>query len=290
MSRILDALHRASEEQGGSAAANGAGEAALPELLRALRPQSPGASATVRFAPLRYRANPEHLLVTDGAERTAQAESFRMLRFRLEVWRGREPRKSVLVASSIPREGKTMVAVNLARTLGLTGARVLLIDADLRKGGIHELLDFPPQAGLADVLRGGPAWTEACREIPALSFFYLPAGRLPGNPAELLRGPRLRQVLQETEGAFDWVILDSPPLVPFADARYLATLAHGALLVARARYTPIPELRKSLRALESFPLVGLVMNDGDVATASRYYTPYAAALALPPDHQEAAGA
>lgn len=290
MSRILEALRRAEQEHNGaSGPAAAEADVVLPNLLRALQTKAP---AACRFAPLAYRSNPEHLLVSDGRERAAQAENFRLLRFRLEAWRGREARKAVLVCSAIPREGKTLVAVNLARTFALTGARVLLVDADLRKGGIHDVLGFEPLPGLAEVLLRTSSWRDACREIETLGFSYLPAGRLPGNPAELLRSPLLRQVLQEAAGIFDWIILDSPPLIPFADGRYLAAAADGAVLVARDGHTPAAEMRKALRALESFPLVGIVINGSDTKDASSYYAGYAA-FPGPPERlsrREVAGA
>lgn len=280
MSRILEALRRAEQEHGAPAAPPTAEDdlASLPELLRALQPK---AVAPNRFPASHYRPSLEHLLATDGHDRTAQAESFRVLRFRLEAWRGREPRKIVLIASSIPKDGKTVVAVNLARTLALTGARVLLIDADLRKGGIHDLLEFKPDQGLAEVLQGNESWQGVCREVAPLGFCYLAAGRLPANPAELLRSQRLRQTLQEAATIFDWIVVDSPPLVPFADARYLAALAHGVVLVARDGWTPLPELTKSLQALASYPLVGLVMNDSDEEPSSGYYARYPLMAAAP---------
>jgi len=273
MSRILEALRRAEAERemdnGGERREQ---EPALEVILGAAQRKP---RAELSFAPLEYHYNREHLRAGSLDPNThAAAERFRQLRYRLEAWRARQPNGVLLVTSAIPGEGKTLVATNLAESLALASARVLLIDADMRRPGVAESLSLEPLPGLTEVLKGELRWQDACRHLNPLGYDYLPAGTATEKAAELLHANALQQLLGEVSEEFDWVIIDSAPLAPFADSLYLAAASRGVLLVARERFTPTDVLEKVLASLREFPLIGMVLNAVSERERDGYYYYY----------------
>jgi receptor protein-tyrosine kinase len=202
------------------------------------------------------------------------AEKFRFLRHRLAQLRQRRPVSKVLVTSSVPKEGKTLVAINLAVSLARSSRRVALFDADLRHPSAQSALGLPPMVGLAEFLEGRADLESAIRRVEPLGFYYLPAGKASGNPFELLEGSRMRELVSLATTAFEWVVIDSPPLIPFADAHHLAVLADAVLLVARPRITPRDTLRQVLRALDGVQVAGVVLNASDDKRQDDYYYHY----------------
>lgn len=265
MSRIYEMLRRL-EESGGQ------GQAALLPGWPGEEPK--GAAAA--FPRHDCAPDAERLIVTEQ-RRFAAAEAFRRLRYRLEQARARQALTTVLVTSAAPREGKTLVALNLAITLALAFTPVLLVDGDMRQPGVPGALGLPPATGLAEALEGRGRWREGVRQVEPYGLHYLPAGVPVTNPGELLASAALRQLLREAAEAFAWVIVDSPPMAAFADGLQLAAAADGVLLVGREGVTPEPELRRTVEALHGFPLLGLVLN-GSTVNREGYYRGYA----LPP--------
>ena len=200
-------------------------------------------------------------------------ERFRVLQLRLEQVRRQRPLQKVLVSSAIPKEGKTTVAVNLAITLARSSNRVLLIDADLRHSHVHRALGLPDQPGLSDWLEGRAELPGALTRVEPYSFFFLAGGVAERNPADTLRFPKLQKFLGESTGQFEWVIVDSPPLVPFVDAQHLANLVDGTLLVVRAGVTTKPALEQAVGALGRTFVAGVVVNGVDDSKDGyyRYY-------------------
>jgi protein-tyrosine kinase len=193
-------------------------------------------------------------------------ESFRVLCQRLLQVREQRRLQTVLVTSAVPREGKTVVAINLATTLARSSSAVLLVDADLRHPRLP-VLGIAPGPGLADYLAGRIELTRAIFRVDPLGFYYLAAGFASTNPSELIQKPALREFIGQTAAAFDWVIFDSPSINLFADPRHLATLVDGVLLVVRENVTPKEAAEKSLAALDKAFIVGLVFN---ASTGSPY--------------------
>ncbi|HXR96748.1 MAG TPA: CpsD/CapB family tyrosine-protein kinase [Terriglobales bacterium] len=269
MSRILDAVRRAEQERGTSARAQGS----VMELL--VSAQAAAARPPLRFPPIEYRSDSEQLRACgmDPGSQVA-AERFRQLRYRLDNWRARQADGVLLVTSAIPGEGKTLVATNLAETLAQSSARVLLVDADMRRPGVAEALGLERLPGLAEILRGEVEWRDACREIQLLNHAYLPAGNGGAAAAELLANGRVKTLLEEAAQEFDWVIVDSAPLAPFADSLYLAAASRGVLLVARDQFTPSKVFQSVLESLSEFPLVGIVLNAVETGERDRYYYDY----------------
>jgi capsular exopolysaccharide synthesis family protein len=200
----------------------------------------------------------ERVLTSGGFPALAQ-ESFRVLCQRLLQVREQRRLRTVLITSPVPREGKTVVAINLGATLARSSSSVLLVDADLRHPGLP-VLGIAPSRGLADYLAGGIELAQAIRRVDPLGFYYLAAGFASTNPSELLQKPALQQFVSQAAAAFDWVIFDSPSINLFADPRHLAMLVDGVLLVVRENVTARESMEKSLAALEKAFVLGLVFN------------------------------
>lgn len=210
------------------------------------------------------------ILACNGGNWSA-LEKFRYLGHRLQQLRSKRTLSRVLVTSAIPKEGKTVVSVNLAAVLARGSSRVLLIDADMRQANVRGLLGEPSRTGLADLLEGRETLSSALRFIDLLGIFYLPAGFPSSNPVELLQGQRMRDLMQATAAAFDWVVLDSPPLNVFADAHCLAGLSDGTLLVVRSGVTPREGFEEAIAALDGSFLAGIVLNGCEDERRDRYY-------------------
>lgn len=212
----------------------------------------------------------EERVLTSGQFPASAHESFRVLCQRLLQVREQRRLRTVLVTSPVPREGKTVVAINLAATLARNSSSVLLVDADLRHPRLP-LLGIPPSCGLADYLfAGGIELTKAICRIDQLGFYYLGAGLASTSPAELLQKPALREFISQAAGAFEWVIFDSPSINLFADPRHLARLVDGVLLVIREGVTPTEAAEKSLAALDKAFVVGAVFNASTGSLYSHY--------------------
>ena len=207
----------------------------------------------------------ERVLSTGRFPASAQ-ESFRVLCQRLLQVREQRRLQTVLVTSAVPREGKTVVAINLAATLARSSSAVLLVDADLRHPRLP-VLGITPGPGLADYLAGQIELTQAIHRVESLGLYYLAAGFASANPSELFQKPALHEFISQAAAAFDWVIFDSPSINLFADPRHLATLVDGVLLVVRENVTPKEAAEKSLAALDKAFIVGLVFN---ASTGSPY--------------------
>jgi capsular exopolysaccharide synthesis family protein len=166
------------------------------------------------------------------------AEAYRTLRTNLEFASVDEPVKTLLVTSSIPSEGKTTTSGNLAVAFAQAGRSVILLDADLRKPGVHRLFDLPNVSGLTSLLRSDDvAIDDVAQPTEEERLRVVATGPLPPNPAELLGSHRMQTILERLAAAADLVIVDSPPLQAVADAAILASITDGTLLVIDAGRT-----------------------------------------------------
>ena len=220
--------------------------------------------------------SPERRLISDDSDLGIAMESFRLLGHRLRRARDRQAFNRLLVTSSVPREGKTVVAVNLAILLARTSPRVLLIDADMRKPGGDNALGLPFLPGLADCLEGRRELDEVLRRVENFGLWYISAGRALDNPGALVQGHAIRDVLKGAGQRFDWVIVDSPPLNPFADAHYLATCTDRALMVLHAGTTPRELFDAALKSFRGVRIAGVVLNGHAEPNRQSYYSRYAA--------------
>jgi protein-tyrosine kinase len=205
------------------------------------------------------------------------AEQFRTLRTRLYQVRGSQSLRTILVTSALPSEGKTFVTNNLAQAIvHQPDCRVLIIDADLRRARLHLPLGAPSGPGLSDYLRGQADELAVIQHGQEGNLCFIPGGNEVANPSELLSNGRLKKLLDHVTPIFDWVILDSPPCVPIADASILAALCDGVLLVVRSASTPTNIAQKACQELKGRNVVGVVLNfieESDV-NGSHYYQSY----------------
>ena len=189
------------------------------------------------------------------------AESFRTLRSRLYQIAGTRQLKSVLVTSSIPEEGKTFVAVNLAQSIARQDRRrVLLIDGDLRLSRLHQTLGAPAKPGLTEYLRGEADEIAVIQRGLEGNLCFIPGGSPVANPSELLLGERMKHLLEVVTPVFDWLVLDSPPALPVHDASLLADLCDGVLFVVRAGATSFEIAEKASSEFRDKNLLGVVLN------------------------------
>jgi polysaccharide biosynthesis transport protein len=205
---------------------------------------------------------PSHPVILRDEPQAAPSEAVRRLRTNLQFIDIANRPKSIVISSSIPAEGKTTIAINLAVSLADTGARVILVDADLRRPSIAEYMGIEGKAGLTTVLIGRADVKDVVQPFGTSSLDLLPAGQVPPNPSELLGSAAMDSLLERLSASYDMVLLDSPPLLPVTDAVVLSKLAGGALVVVGADRTHRPQLQQSLDSLETagVHLFGLVMN------------------------------
>ena len=299
MSRIEDALRRAGEDSnlptplidvptfGGAAAptegsnepvgddGSGPGASGATDALGL----SPWAAGVGRTVEAKYVASPEM--------RPVSIEQYRRLAAVLhhaQIGRGI---KVLMVSSALPGEGKTLTAANLALTLSESyRRRVLIIDADLRRPTMHDVFQIPNLAGLSDGLK-----STVFQKMPLVAITpnlsVLPAGRPDPDPMSSLTSDRMKQVIQQAAERFDWVIIDTPPIVMLPDGNLVAAMVETVLLVVAAGKTPYAALQKTVTALGRDRIIGVVLNRvNDRAVSSSLgwyqYDNYSAPRPAPP--------
>jgi capsular exopolysaccharide synthesis family protein len=282
MSRIHEALKKAEEER----AAAQAGQPRMVEQGVAVEgsPAMPSFTTPFTFDMLLARCaqcnwSPDRrtMLFFNAEEHLAGTEEFRTLRSRLYQIREKQPLKKVLVTSSLPKEGKSFVAANLAQVIARQhGRRVLLIDADLRAPRLHQLLGTSAGPGLADYLSGQADEFAVMQRGLMENLFFIPSGRAVSSPAELVANGRLKALLSRLEPLFDWIIIDSPPAVPVSDASLMADYCDGVLMVVRSNATPFDVAQKARQEFREERLIGVVLNGIDARSPaySYYYKAY----------------
>lgn len=225
-----------------------------------------------RCAHPRWRFDP-NANVFSGGVNSRGAEQFRTLRSRLYQLRSNQPLRTILITSAVPAEGKTFVASNLAQAIvRQPDRRVLLIDADLRCARLHIPFGAPTSPGLTDYLRGEADEASVIQCGSDASLCLIPGGNEVTDPSELLSNGRLSDLLNRVGSVFDWIILDSPPCLPVADATILANFCDAVLLVVRAGVTPSDIAQRGLQELQNHSIAGVVLNAVDEAhTYGSYY-------------------
>jgi succinoglycan biosynthesis transport protein ExoP len=203
-----------------------------------------------------------HPVILRDRPLAAPSEAVRRLRTNLQFIDIGNRSKSIVISSSIPGEGKSTIAINLAVSLADAGARVILVDADLRRPSIAEYLGIEGGVGLTTVLIGRAQVEDVLQPLGKTTLDLLPAGQIPPNPSELLGSTAMADLLEQLSTSYDMVLLDSPPLLPVTDAVVLSNLAGGALVVVGVDRIHRPQLQQSLESLETAGahLFGVVMN------------------------------
>lgn len=217
-------------------------------------------------------------LLTQAAPQSPRAESFRQLRTNLQFANVSGHAKTVLLTSSLPGEGKSTTATNLAIALAQAGQTVCLIDADLRRPMVNEYLGLERNAGLTTALVGAADVNDLLQHWGEDSLYVLASGQIPPNPSELLGSEEMKNLISRLEQAFDTVIVDAPPLLPVTDAAVLAQHVGGVVVVIGSQKIKRQDLEKSLGALEMVGanILGVVLNrlplKGPDAYAYSYYS------------------
>ena len=302
MSRIFDALQRSGAEQSGVeyedmvsmaavlesqrepvAATSVAVEELLPatETLReasslseTTTPTAEVVSSPLSFPCVPVSVQPSGKLVFFSQPESLAAEKFRFLGVRLRQMRQARRLKKVLVTSTIPEEGKSLVSANLAGVLARRKEKVLLVEGDLRRPTLSEQLGLGKRPGLAEWLQSGTDSPSNIYQLDGPGFWIMPAGEPPTNTLELMQSVRLSALLNKLETLFDWIIVDSPPLLPLADTTVWSRLTDGTLLVAREGKTEKKPLERGLEILKKSDLLGVVLNGCTDTDHDSYYQRY----------------
>src|SRR5580698_977643 len=299
MSRIFEALQRSESERSGVATAP---PALATELLQAVEREASGpASKDLPANELAPPAFPENeyaendftnndlsqfqsvpvslpqdsKLICLTAPESFGAEKFRFLGVRLRQLQHSRPLKKLLITSTIPEEGKSTVSANLATILARRQQpKILLLEGDLRRPSLSKQFGLGSLPGLSEWLKGEPRAIQDIYRLEGLNLWFLPAGRPPENPLELMQSGRLSALLNQLSAWFDWIVIDSPPILPLADTSVWARLADGILLVTREGTTKRRSLQSGLQALEKSKLLGAVVNSSASTDHTNYYYRY----------------
>jgi len=300
MSRIFDALQRSGAEQSGveypdlisivtevfeahpdraplppePAVQAAVEDVAEPELPMPEVTQKPLSQELSEFPSLSVAVTPQSRLVFFTDPDSLAAEKFRFLSVRLRQIQQNRSIKKVLVTSTIPEEGKSLISANLAGALARRKQKVLLVEGDLRKPSLAKQFGLGRLAGLGEWLRGDGRKLTNIYRLEGPNLWFMPAGDPTVNALELMQSPNLAQLMARLSNLFDWIIVDSPPLLPLADTTVWARLADGTLLVAREGTTRKAMLERGLQALKKADLLGVILNACATSADTSYYHSY----------------
>lgn len=225
-----------------------------------------------------YSPLPEALLVNPAKPREAPAEEFRTLRTRLNHLQSLQPLHTLVVTSASPAEGKSFTATNLAVTQSqLAEKRVLLADFDFRRPSVDKTFQIDCSPGITDYLQGKARVSDILRRVADSQLYLMTAGEAVLNPLELLNLKECKALIQVLRDHFDWVILDSPPLLFAADGNLLATMCDGTILVVRIGSTTFDSVSRALQSLCENNVLGIVVNGarrGELYSKYTYYHDY----------------
>ena len=299
MSNIFDALQKSEAEHVGSEAPH---DAEAIELLRraerraaamwsssaevgqrAVGNQNGAASAAVSVATeaagvfdeiqsLRVSPPLHNRLVSLTHTESSAAEAFRLLSVRLRHRQRELAIKRLLITSTIPQEGKSVVSANLACTLASKGEqKVLLLEGDLRRPTLMKAFGIDGNPGLCECFQDGRPLVACMYQLKDPGIWMLPAGHASNNALNLLQSERLIAVMDQLNDWFDWIIIDSPPVLPLADTSVWTRLADGIILVTRQDVTEKRELRRGIEVLDREKLMGALLNCSKSPSHGDYY-------------------
>jgi succinoglycan biosynthesis transport protein ExoP len=225
--------------------------------------QRPGQPAAARAA---NTASPD----------AAVAEAYRVLRTNLIFSSPSEGGRALVLTSANPGEGKTTTTANLAVALALNGAKVLVVEADLRRPALHQHFRTRKSPGLSDLIVSKCQASQAIQSTRFKGLSVLPCGYIPPNPAELLGSANMREIVQALRSCYDWVLIDTPPVLAMADTPVLCSLVDGVVLVVSAEQSPRPAVERSVDQIRGVggKITGVVLNRVDLRRNSYYYGQY----------------
>jgi protein-tyrosine kinase len=292
MSYIFEALQRAEAERSGGSVPKDADSVvdllqkveqeidrkqSLSELpLATTRAEFPeaGTFASAKVLLPALVADARLVCLTDQG--AMAAEKFRVLGLKLRHLREQRKLKRIVITSSIPEEGKSLIAANLA--LNQSRSKVLntvLVDGDLRRPELARRFGFHRNLpGLSEVLRGERQLSEVVYKLEGTGLWFLPAGMTPENPLEVMQSGRLQQLLEQLEAFFDWIVIDTPPIRPLADTSLWMKLVDGVLLVTREGVCEKKQLERALEVIDRSTMLGVVVNSCSSNDQKYYYSRY----------------
>jgi len=273
MSRIHDLLNRAEQEKELLRVVDLERESvALPVAVggsaKSRASHEIGSSTALTFDDLltfcprgAWMLDPASNVFSGTKHEPAAAEEFRGIRSRLYRLREARQLKTILVTSPVPKEGKSFVACNLAHALAIQpDCRVLLIDANLRNPALHRFFSTLLTPGLSDYLLKPGDPISIVQRGENDNLILIAAGSAVAGPAELLSNGQLASLIKLVAPAFDWILIDSPPAIPFTDAALLANQCEGVLMVVRSNSTPLEVARQARRKFREGHIAGVVLN------------------------------
>ena len=215
-------------------------------------------------------------LITFAQPKSMLSEAYRNVRTSILLSFSEKPPKRIVISSPNPAEGKTTTVVNTAIALAQTGARVLVVDSDMRKPRIHTIFGEENGVGLSNYLSGNAELRSAIKKSTIPNLYYLPSGPIPPNPSELLGSNLFKKTIKFLGERFDHIILDSPPVLGFADSIILSTSSDGILLVVTGGKTPRETLQRAKDALSQVnaKILGVVINQVDIGRSDYGYYYY----------------
>jgi capsular exopolysaccharide synthesis family protein len=225
---------------------------------------------------LRSEAPSRRALISDSMP-FAVIESYKTTRTNLMFALSDKDKKWVTVTSALPGEGKTITCTNLAITFAQTGAKTLIIDADLRKPRIARTFDVPSYPGLSDAICGFCDLESIIHKTQIQNFFVIPAGTIPPNPAELLASDEMKKLLDSLSNmGFEYIFFDTPPINIVTDAAAITAHTAGTLLVVRSNVTTKESLQSAVSALNQagIKILGFILNGVDLEKNSYRYGKY----------------
>jgi capsular exopolysaccharide synthesis family protein len=213
--------------------------------------------------PVMVQPPPTSRLVAWNDPNSLGAEKFRALAVRLDDMRRQHDLKTLQVTSSVINEGKSFVASNLAVTLAkYSGSKTLLIEGDLHRPTLASMFGLKDLQGLSDWWSGRNQELARCLlRFTGAGLWFLPAGKACDRPSEILRSSQLAEAFTELRSQFDWIVVDSTPMLPVIDANLWSKLVDGTLLVVREGVAPLKALKKGLQSLDHPKLIGVVVNE-----------------------------
>ena len=217
-------------------------------------------------------AGPAFVLVTETAPKSAASEAYRTLRTNIQFAGLDRPCKTIVITSAAPSEGKTTTAANFAVVCAQAGARVCLVDGDLRKPMIHTVFGLDNQRGLTTALIEGKSLADVSVATRVPNLFTVTTGPLPPNHAELAASRRMHDLLEGGTRAFDLVLCDTPPVLSVSDAIAFAAQSDGVILVVRGHKTPAEAARRAVEQIDAVKgrILGVVLNRVDYQSHGYY--------------------
>jgi capsular exopolysaccharide synthesis family protein len=280
MSRVFEALQRANPELSDLGFDDSRSAGGHSQLVTALTHESAELDDVRQFE---IPTAPQARLVAWTHPNSLPAEKLRGLAARLRHAQQRRQLKRLLVTSATRGDGKSTITANLAITLASHGEKILLIDGDLHQPSLARTLAVDGAEGFASWHRSPDAISSLLYRAESVPLWFLPAGVCRQQPLTLIQSAKTLELFQRVVNCFDWIVIDSPPLVPLADAGIWATISDAVLLLVREGVTPKKALDKCLASVDRSKLFGVIMNDANTSEQRYYQTYYSGnTQAVPP--------